>query len=316
MRIHELALQKWLSDRFFVAVGFPVPVVFSSPMDAYSQFQNLLNVDTELRKIYEIKDDNGTPLFMPYPAQTAFPLLSVMRKSWAYRTYQNFSTSREIVNWPTISPNVSREQLGNVTTRQRPMAWDFKFQIDFHCMRPDTQAMYVERLMRAFLQTSGNPQTWIPVAYPGWGTKNVRMFMESSSIENTTSEEPEDGKVQQFRTTVQVVIEGWSVDIDAKETPALWTLLVGTNAANKNDLESLFSIDLRIQNDNKVMLARENVPPNDPALQIEQLQYKSVELGGTPVPSTSPVYIPPINNSPSVGIPSIEAFGIPTVVSS
>jgi hypothetical protein len=91
-----------------------------------------------------------------------YPLLSVYRKGFKYRSYQNFSIHKfRHINWPTMSDDVGRCELGNVTTSKMPMAWDYRFQIDFYCNRPDTQAFFVEKLMREMYKTGGTPQTWM-----------------------------------------------------------------------------------------------------------------------------------------------------------
>ena len=315
MRLHELALQAWLNKYFTLAEGIPVPVVFSSPMDAFSRFRDLLQNSPELQKMYTAKDEEGLP-YMAYPEQMAFPLISVMRKNWVYRPYQNFSLAQwRNVNWPTVSDNVSREQLGNVTVTGMPMAYDYKFQIDFYCLRPDTQAIFVERLMRAFWATSGNQQTWLPVDYPGWGRKLVRAYSEGD-ISNSTPEEPEAGKIQQFRTTFQLTVEGWSLDIDYKVVPALWSLLVNnSDPATPQDFQMLSEVDLRIQNNNTVVNRRNDIPANDPVFQkTGQLPAVPLSLGGTPVATPNPVYVAPINSAIPAGIAPEEAIGVPTMV--
>jgi hypothetical protein len=209
-------------------------------------------------------DEEGTPLYQPYPAPVRYPLLSVYRKGFKYRSYQNFSIHKfRHINWPTISDDVGRCDLGNVTTSKMPMAWDYKFQLDFFCNRPDTQAFFVEKLMREFYKTGGTPQTWIAVEYPAWGRQLIRVYIDGD-IENNTPEEPEADKNVEFRTTVNIVVEGFSLDLDFKIEPAFWTLIFGTGSIDPVTLQRAFEPlredDVRIRDNNVTMLARSNLP--------------------------------------------------------
>lgn len=317
MRYHELALQVWLNKLFFVREGYPVPVVFTNPMDAFSHFQTLwADTNNPFKYLLDAKDENGTPLYLPYPSPVRYPIISVHRKGWRYRTYQNFSIHRfRKINWPTVAstgqpvngvPNVGtglrKIDLGNVTTSRMPMAWDYRFQIDHFCMRPDTQAFYMEQLMEEFWRTGGNPQTWIKVAYPGWGTKLIRLYLEGD-VESLTPEEPEDGKHVEFRTSVTVVMEGFDVDLRYKIYPAFWTLVFRSGASvDPYSLQEVFEVvgtaDERIKNANPTLDSRPNVPPDDGgSLELENVQrsqYDRLDLA-------------------LEGIPSAESFGDFTV---
>ena len=105
MRYHELALQAWLNVWAVVRVGYPVPVIFAAPMDAFSQFEQLWAQDTNpFRYLFDLKDAKGTPLYEPFPSPMRYPIISVYRKGWKYRMYQNFSIHRwRQINWPTVS---------------------------------------------------------------------------------------------------------------------------------------------------------------------------------------------------------------------
>src|SRR5215831_4071325 len=105
MRYHELWLQRWLNAKFVVRWGVPCPVVFSTPLDAYSLFTRLwADSNNPFKYLLDAKDENGTPLYEPYPSPVRYPLISVMRKGVKLRPYQNFSVHRwQHVNWPTIS---------------------------------------------------------------------------------------------------------------------------------------------------------------------------------------------------------------------
>ena len=222
MRYHELALQRWLNHLFYVREGYPVPVVFATPMDAFSQFTKLWSeANNPFQYLLNAKNEDGTPLYEPHPSPVRYPLLSVYRKGFKYRPYQSFSIHQfRHINWPTISDDVDKCKLGNVTTSRMPLAWDYRFQIDHYCLRPDTQAFFVEKLMWEFHRNGGTPQTWMLVDYPAWGQQLVRVHIDGD-IENATPEEPEPDKTQEFRTTVNIVVEGFAVDLKFVVKPAL-----------------------------------------------------------------------------------------------
>ena len=279
MRYHELALQRWLNRLFFVREGFPVPVVFTSPMDAFSHFQQLWSEDTNpFKYLFDLKDASGTPLYEPHPSPVRYPIISAHRKGWKLRQYQNFSIHRwRHINWPTVANagperygpqaqgwDLTKCNLGNVTTSRMPMAWDYRFQIDHFCNRPDTQAFFVEQLMQEFWRTGGTvPQTWIAVPYPGWGNRRVRLYIDGD-IENLTPEEPEDGKNVEFRTSFTVVIEGFDVDLRYEIYPALWNLVMRFGPVDPVQLEDCFNLthttDLRVSGSNTTLDRRPNVP--------------------------------------------------------
>jgi hypothetical protein len=281
MRYHELAVQGWLNKLFFVRFGYPVPVVFASPMDAFSQFTNLWSQETNpFTYLLDLKDTQGTPLYEPFPSPVRYPVISVYRKGWKYRAYQNFSIHRwRSINWPTVSDTGStiygpvqngvglgKCELGNVTTSRFPMAWDYRFQIDHFCNRPDTQAFYIEQLMQEFWRTGGTPQTWIRVHYPGWGQRLVRLYLDGD-IESLTPEEPEEGKNVEFRTSFTAVLEGFDVDLRYEIYPAMWELVYGQSTINPETLKKSFilfgSDDVRLKDNNSTLNSRRNVPPDD-----------------------------------------------------
>jgi hypothetical protein len=319
MRYHELAMQAWLYSRFFVRDGYPVPVVFGTPMDAFSKFQDLWKLDKNpFSFLLNVKDDKGTPLYEPYPSAPRYPLISVMRKGWKFRTYQNSSIHFwRHINWPTVSKDVHREDLGSVTTSFMPMAWDYKFQIDYFSMRPDTQAFFIETMMRQFWRTGGTPQTWIKVNYPGIGSHLVRVYLPDEGIDWVTPDVPESDKIMEYRTSVTVVLEGFSVDLGFVIQPTLWKLVIGEGTASVdelNELAPLDTVDLRIGNANPTMLSRTNIPANGtgtvPVFGVPSNQIVSL---GTGTPDTAdPSYLSPA--AYAYGIVSGEAFGTPTIV--
>jgi hypothetical protein len=320
MRYHELALQAWLNAKFFVRAGYPVPVIFSSPMDAFTRFQDLWKRDKNpFSYLFDLKDEKGTPLYEPHPAVPRYPLFSVMRKGWKYRQYQNYSIHQwRRMNWPTVSPDVKREDLGTATVSFMPMAWDYRFQVDYMSMRPDTQAFFIETMMRQFFRSGGALQTWIPINYPGIGTLLVRMTMEGDSLEWGTPDEPEQDKITEYRSTVTVTIEGYSIDVNYKFLPTLWTLIVGDAPADQAALASLNPIlvdNLRVNNANPVMAERTNIPANGTNATLPSTfsqPFNQYILFGTGTPETAdPEFV--VQPAVSYGIISAEAFGIPTV---
>jgi hypothetical protein len=321
MRYHELALQAWLYGRFFVREGYPVPVVFGTPMDAFSKFKDLWAASNNpFEYLYNIKDDDGTPLYEPHPSAPRYPLISVMRKGWKYRQGQNFSIHKwRRLNWPTVSDDVARGNLGTVTTSYMPMAWDYKYQIDYFSMRPDTQAFFIENMMRQFWRTGGSPQTWINVIYPGIGQHYIRMYMSDETLDWQTPDEPESDKIMEFRTTVNITVEGYSIDTNFQFEPAMWTLVIGDASASVDELTYVAPLDtenLKVGNANPSMLDRDNIP-DDGVIDGTQEFYGTVATDivsfgtGTP-PTPDPTYAAP--PAYSYGIESEEAFGTPTVV--
>jgi hypothetical protein len=329
MRYHELALQRWLYSNFFVREGFPIPVVFSTPMDAFGNFDKLWKSNANpFKYLFDLKDEQGKPLYEPYPANLRYPLISIFRRGWRYRPEQNYSIHQwRKMNWPTVSNPVGRCQLANVAVSYRPMAWDYRWQIDHYAMRPDTQAYFVEKLMRSMWITGGTPQCWVLIHYPGIGLHRIRMFIEGD-IENTTLEEPEDQKHVEFRTTFTLCLEGYSIDQDIQFLPALWTLIIRgqEQSANPDELGEALdqqTEDLRLRDDNATMLARQNVPPDEECQQnLRHATYGTypghdVYLSGSLQPNGYLLYGFNSSNTNSPyflgGIPSTSGYGLATL---
>jgi hypothetical protein len=274
MRYHELWLQRWFYSRFFVREGYPIPVVFSTPMDAFSHFNKLwADEQNPFAYLFNVKDEHGTPLYEPHPSPVRYPLISIMRKGVAFRSYQNFSIHRwQRINWPTVSDtgtvvidgqvgnDLVKCDLGNVTTSRMPMAFDYKFQVDHFCLRPDTQAFYVERLINQFWRSGGKMQTWMDIEYPGWGSQYIRVFVDGD-VDQSVPDEYQDKNVE-FRTSFTLTIEGFAVDLNYQVKPALWKLI--PYSATPADLENLNGfydpVDLRPDGYNQVLEARPAIP--------------------------------------------------------
>lgn len=332
MRYHELALQHWLNKIFILRWGVPVPVVFTSPMDAFSLFSRLWSeASNPFQYLLAVKDAAGNPLYQPYPAPVRYPVISVYRKGWKLRQSHNFSIHRmRWINWPTVSSpgpglygvgntgtNLTRCGLGEVTTSRFPMAFDYRFQIDHFCNRPDTQAFFTSQLFREFWRTGGTQmQSWIKVGYPGFGDKLVRVYIDGD-IDNMTPEEPEDGKDVEYRTSFTVVVEGYELDLDYKIFPALWRLVLREGSAPPEALDAAFdftgTVDLREQPESSIIDYRQEVtvmPPtgtcatslrNDrlQAGQVHEIQFSSFVVT-FPGPTAPPGYVPAAG---------VEAFG-------
>lgn len=325
MRYHELALQYWLNKAFTLRWGVPVPVVFTSPMDAFSLFSKLWSeANNPFQYLLNVKDEQGIPLYQPYPQPVRYPVMSVYRKGWKLRQYQNFSIHRlRHINYPTVSDaaelhfsgthqqgtELTRCNLGNVTTSRMPMAFDYRFQIDHFCNRPDTQAFFTSQLFRQFWRTGGPQlQTWIKVAYPGFGDKLIRLYIDGD-IENLTPEEPEGDKSVEYRTSFTLVIEGYDIDLNYEIYPAFWTLVARDGTAPPEALDSAFDVhrmDLREKPENSAIDEKYRttvMPPpgtcatalrmaRDEAAEIHEIQLQSL-IVTFPGPLTPPGYPPP-----------------------
>jgi len=268
MRWHELALQRWLYSRFFVSDGYPIPVVFTAPMDAFSYFEQLWKSENSpFQYLLDAKDDKGTPLYLPHPAPARYPVISVHRKGWKYRATQNYSIHQyRHINWPTYADNVVQGDLGRVTVSQRPMAWDFIYQIDHQCLYPGDQALFLQAAMSTFWRTGGGLQDWLRIAYPApFLPKRVRLYVQGDGFDSLTPEETPSDRVTIYRTSFNVVIEGYLPNLRLEELPALWKFALNTSIpATPSTLETLFTqtttVDLRTDANNQVMASRDNVP--------------------------------------------------------
>lgn len=328
MRYHELALQRWFYSTFFVQTGYPIPVVFGTPMDAFGEFSKLWKKDkSPFTYLFDLKDSSGTPIYEPYPSTLRYPLISVLRKNWKYRAEQSYGVHQfRHMNWPTVDRDVGKCDLGYVTTSFRPNAWDYSFQVDHFCMRPDTQAYFIETLMRSFVVGGGSPQTWMTIHFPVLGLQRIRMYIDGN-IENSTKEEPENQTNMEFRTTFTLCVEGYSVDQDVKFVPTLWNLLLRSSgeSADPGELVAAFNeqirVDLRLDDDNVTLDGRNYVPsdvecqkelathgtfpPFDIRLNGSEQPFAFVNFGFSSTNPTDPFFLG--------GIPQSSGFGIITV---
>lgn len=271
-RYHELALARWFNNNFYVMEGYPVPVLFTPPMDAYSHFAELWSnaAGNPFAYILDAKDDCGKPLYQPHPAPAPYPIISIHRKSNRWRSEQSYSIHRwRRLSWVTevTSGTNTLDQLARVAQAQMPMGWDYVFQVDFHCLRPDTAAKWIEHLMRKMRRAGGTPQTWITCTYPYYGRLFARTYIQDGSVQHMTPEASPDAQITIYRTTVNLVVEGWVPDIQIELVPAFWTLVLNMKyAVAPGVLETLYSeeTDLRSnQITNPVMMdpERGSLPP-------------------------------------------------------
>ena len=282
-RIHEAALQAWLR-RFVVTEGYPVPVVFATPMTAFAEYTRLWEGENNpFGYLTQLKDVKGNPLY-PYPAPVRLPLINVKPLPYKQRPGQSYSvhTVRRQDLW-TVSKDVLQRDLGNVSQGQFPSAWDFRFQLDHFCKRPDTQAQFVAAVMKAFhLMTGAGSYTWLHVAYPGWfsGHPLCRLLLDGE-IEATQEEDQVD-HTYVFRTTFTLSIEGYVPDLDVRTVPALWFLTERVGTVSQEQLQTIYPLlgpdvlahtqDLREHNENVVFTALTDLPPESFTIEASKLE--------------------------------------------
>jgi len=270
MRIHEVALMHWCHRNFLVQDGYPVPVVFSKPMDAYGSFQTLWKADNNpFAYLLEARDTQGRPLYEPFPEPCRLPLISINRRRQTFRTTGNFSIHRQRkVSWPTVidpdTKTIYREDLGNVRVRNRPMGISFHLDVSFWCLRPDTQAVFIQRVWNCFWRSGGKPQLWMPVAYPTDGKLQVHVELEGD-INDSTTDDPGQEQVK-YQTSFSVRIDGWQVDMRDTVLPALWIEIIRGNIVFPELIERVFQIenDMRPDETNPDLDTRAGIPPHRP----------------------------------------------------
>lgn len=269
MRIHELALQRLLNRKFFIVSGIPIPVLFTKPMSAFSDFTQIWSSENNAFKyLLDAKDKQGTPLYQPLPATPKFPLITVDRKGWSYDSQRSFSLHRNrYVGWPTVSnsPDIKKSDLGYVFQAFMPSAWNYKVQVDHYATRPDSQAYFINQLQNCFFPSAATPQFWTEAVYPGvYGARKIRMILDGD-ISDSTEEEPVSG-YRVYRTTLNLIIQGWVFPLDYLPIPALWTVVANVAAISPGDVDVLFQIskseDLRQVEDNNIVDTTPNMPPS------------------------------------------------------
>ncbi len=245
VRVHELALQKWLNSNFFVADGYPIPVLFSNPADAFGEFSRLWEQGV-YAYLYDAVDSFGEKI-QPYPSPAKYPIISVKRNTWRFSPTRNFSTRFfRRVAYPTVHSDVTKNDLGNVYINRMPAAWDFSFQIDFQSTHMFTHSYIVDRIMRSLFHSAGEAQTWILVKYPGFFGKHlVRAVI--GDITDLTEEDPNSEQQTIFRCSIPITLEGWSPELNPILVPTLWKeAITKTTYVLKDTLDKIYSEDREI----------------------------------------------------------------------
>ena len=278
-RIHEVALQAWLR-RFVVTEGYPIPVVFATPMTAFAEYTRLWDGENNpFKYLTELKDNDGNPLY-PYPAPVRLPLINIKPLIHRQRPTQSYSIHRvRRQSYWTVDDDVLQSDLGNVAQGMYPSAWDFRWQLAHFCKRPDTQAQFVAALMKAFhIMTGGGSYTWVRVAYPGWfeGHRLCRLLLDGD-IEPVQEEDQQD-RTYLFRTTVTLSLEGYVPDLDVRTVPALWYLTERYGCvATLDQVDALYpssvtrTEDLRVLGENRVFTSLTDLPPKHPTIASARL---------------------------------------------
>ena len=259
MRIHALALNRWFNNTFSVAKGYPIPFIYATPMDAFSKFDNLWRLQNNPFKYLEKVDSPHVD-----PTNPKFPLINCSLRSLRLRATQNYgSRTFRRISWPTVDAKVTKRDLASVTQARYPQAWDISYQIDFWCMRPDTQAIMIEQLMERFKLGGGEPQVWVTVVYPSYvGWMRVRVKLDGD-IQDTTEKNPGEASMK-YRTTFNLTVEGWKPDLDIVVAPTLWRVVATQDAIAPSDVNTLYQtyyvatqdgLDILDSNDQRISIS-------------------------------------------------------------
>jgi hypothetical protein len=200
-------------------------------------------------------------------------------RSYSGRVYRR-------LGWPTpepeTQPGMTLSQLGWVQQARMPLAFDYKYQIDHWCLRPDTQAFYIRQLFKAVNASGGELQAYVKTIYPSYyGNALVKLRLDPD-VQDSTEKDPVDNTVK-YRTTVNATLEGWAIDQTIYVTPTLWTISSMSIAFDPNQLDMVYlmnSTDLRPYQQNPVLGLRQNLPPGT--------VVGSIVLGGTNWGTLSP----------------------------
>ena len=277
MRIHELCVTRWCYRNFLVAVGVPIPVIISTPSEAFADFKAQWEKNSSaFSYLYQAKDSSGTPLYRPFPEPPKFPLITIKRDGWVYDNRRSFSLYwNRYSGWPTVADNLAtpengqqsnlpKADLGNILQIRRPAAWNFKYQLDHYCSRPDTHAYFISQYMKAMGSTSSQPQVWTECAYPGpLGCRKV-LIKQEGDIQDATEEEPGADKKRVFRASISLILEGWYQDLDKVVIPTMWKIGTGFQAVTApSDINPLYTnvvVDERSNETNPIYDAATPMP--------------------------------------------------------
>lgn len=276
VRIHELALQRWLYTHFPLSAGYPTPVVFATPRDAHAEFSKLFSSEhNPFAYLNDLKDAKGNQVFQPNPSNIFYPLISVKRVNWQPRPSQSYGIHRNrAVYYPTVeahdAPGVTLNHLAYAAQMQHPNGWDFTFQVNYLCKTPQTMSIFVNRLQRALWMMGGTPQTYILSRYPPpHGPQNLRTYLVGG-IDNVTTEADNENN-QEIQVSFTLVVEGFYVDYRTVFKPVLWEILVAKDQVplSPDNLNTYFDLsvtypgadDVRIGQDNPAINSRPGLPP-------------------------------------------------------
>lgn len=273
--VHDAAVQAWLNQHFFVDRGYPIPVVFSTPMDAFAEYTRLWKdvQNNPFKYLLNLRDEEGRAVYEQYPGNVRYPLIAVKRGRMRPAFTRSFSLHQNRrVGYLSVSKDIVRDDLSMVAQAQYASAWDFDYQIDFLSARPDTMHIIASDLMRVFHLVTGSVSCRIPVSYPGAfgdGQKACWMYL-NGDVETVVSDQTEQKPVE-YRVSVQVTIQGYNPDLDVTLVPALWFLEVQTSAPLAlGALQTLYpdclpavTTDLRENSEgaNVTFEALQNLPP-------------------------------------------------------
>lgn len=268
VRVHAVALARWFNANFEVTAGYPIPVIHATPMDAFSKF-NLLwsSANNPFAYLNEINSPHVDP------ANPRFPLINVSFQGMQLRPEQNYgSRTFRRIDWRSVSDEsqgLTINDLGYVTQARYPQAWNYQYQVDFWCLRPDTQAIFIDQLTSRFKFGGGTAQAFISVVYPGYiGWVTCRSFLDGGAIRDATEKDPGES-VLKFRTTFNLTVEGWKPDLDVSYVPTLWYEVFGNAATTAANLAAYYdmhsntryAVDLRASGVNPVVVSRRATMP-------------------------------------------------------
>jgi hypothetical protein len=294
-RIHEMAMINWCRSSFTLREGFPIPAIMSSPSEAFADFQNIAQQQqNSFSYLYNIKGPDGNPVYLPFPAPFRLPLITVKRDGWVFDNRRGFSFYwQRYAGWPSVSDDhvtpengqtvgMPRQQLGTVFQQRRPAAYNYKFQLDHYANRPDTKAFFINQYMRSMSRFNSQPQVWIHCIYPQAFGHQVLLLRQEGDIINAEEEEPGLEK-RIYRTTINLILEGWQPSLDTLKIPAFWIQTTNLELygipPQVTELYASVSTDLRSREENVI--------------------YDTA----TPMPTAPPlpVVIPPTTSSTSTG---------------
>jgi hypothetical protein len=282
MRIHELALQRWLNKAFVFKEGYPVPVVFATPRDAHSEFSRLWKQPSNpFHYLTQLKDANGKPVYQPHPSNVIYPLIGVTRLNWRLRPNQSYGIHmNRRAYYPTVQGNgtvgqvigngsVTRDDLAWTASLTMPVGWDFRFQIDHYCNHPQTQSTFVNQLQRKLRSAGSAAQVWIVAKYPFPHQRQyLRMYLESD-IDNVSNDAVNDAN-QEIRTSFTVCIEGYWMDYVTEFNPVVWEIALAKEKTPvpPDLLDRFFDFNdiyagvdnIRVGQDNPAINSRDGLP--------------------------------------------------------